>query len=138
MSIQDTEQVIMNITMDMAEDPEGVYNDVMELIREEAIEKKIEYDGYYRIKWEEEAENVMTFDKEYFENKERRDLYVFKAALDDKEIFQLLHGYYLYSSSGRLSLSLRGNRSVQQVCGRLEPEQHDDFGMVPRYRGDGH
>lgn len=91
MSIQDTEQVIMNITMDMAEDSEGVYNDVMELIREEAIEKKIEYDGYYRIKWEEEAENVMTFDKEYFENKERRDLYVFKAALDDKEIFQLLH-----------------------------------------------
>lgn len=41
MSIQDTEQVIMNITMDMAEDPEGVYNDVMELIREEAIEKKL-------------------------------------------------------------------------------------------------
>ncbi|WP_184875111.1 IS3 family transposase [Kaistella daneshvariae] len=39
---------------------------------------------------------------------------------------------------GGLSLSLRGNRSVQQVCGRLEPEQHDDFGMVPRYRGDGH
>lgn len=91
MSIRDTEQVILNITMDMAEDPEGVYNDVMEMIREEAIEKEIEYDGYYRIKWEEEAENIMTFDKEYFENKDRRDLYVFKAALDDKEIFQLLH-----------------------------------------------
>ncbi|WP_073336954.1 hypothetical protein [Chryseobacterium carnipullorum] len=91
MSIQDTEQVIMNITMDMAEDPEGVYNDVMELIREEAIEKEIEYDGYYRIKWEEEAENVMTFDKDYFENKDRRDLYIFKSALDDKEIFHLLH-----------------------------------------------
>jgi hypothetical protein len=90
MSLQDTEQVIINITMDMGEDPEGVYNDVMELIREEAIEKEIEYDGYYRSIWEEEAENVMTFNKEYFENKERRDLYVFKAALDDKDIFQLL------------------------------------------------
>lgn len=103
MSIKDTEQVIMNITLDIAEDPEGVYQNVMELIRTEAIEKEIEYDGYYRHKWEEEAENVMTFDKEYFEDKDRRDLYIFMAALEDQEIFHLLYNIWNLSKSEDLN-----------------------------------
>lgn len=66
------------------------YNSCMELIRAEAIEKNIQFDGYYREKWKIEAEHVMTFDSEYFEDPERRNLYVFLSALVNQDIYEFL------------------------------------------------
>lgn len=71
-------------------DLEEFRNNSMEVIRAEAIERNIQFDGYYRTKWEIEADNVMTFDSEYFEDPQRRDLYVFLAALVNHDIYDFL------------------------------------------------
>ncbi|WP_288435390.1 hypothetical protein [uncultured Chryseobacterium sp.] len=72
------------------------YNDAMELIRSEAIERDIQFDGYFRMKWEIEAENVMSFDSEYFEDVQRRDLYVFLSGLVNQDIYEFLE--YIWPS----------------------------------------
>lgn len=49
--------------------------------------KGIEFDGYFRTKWEFEAEHPLTFDAKYFENQKRCELYIYLAALSDKEVY---------------------------------------------------
>jgi len=66
------------------------FHNAMELIRAEAIEKGIQFDGYFRAKWELEAENVMTFDSEYFEDPYKRNLYVYLSALVNQDIYEML------------------------------------------------
>ncbi|MGE8528528.1 hypothetical protein [Chryseobacterium rhizosphaerae] len=75
---------------DSADNIPEFYNDAMELIRAEAIERNIKFDKYFRGKWEIEADNVMTFDQEYFEDQQRRDLYVFLAGLINQDIYEFL------------------------------------------------
>lgn len=83
---------ILNI---MAEEHAGELDEFFErsigLIQYEAVQKNIEFDGYFREKWEIEAEHPMTFDEEYFENENRSELYVYLTALVDKDIFNYLH-----------------------------------------------
>jgi len=77
----------------LADDADNIsefYKDAMELIRSEAIERNIVFDGYFKDKWKIEAENVMTFDSEYFEDSDRRDLYVFLSALVNQDIYDFL------------------------------------------------
>lgn len=83
--------------MDEPEDPEGFYLSSLGVIQYEAIEKKIEFDGYFHEKWKEEADHEITFDHEYFESKDRIELYVFMSALEDKDIFDYLE--YVWSLS---------------------------------------
>jgi hypothetical protein len=56
-----------------------------------AADKNIEFDSYFRERWEISASTIFDFDEDYFEDKDRRDLYVFLSALVDKEIFAYLH-----------------------------------------------
>lgn len=76
--------------MDAADDPEGFYESAIGLIQYEAVQKNIEFDDYFKTKWEIAAENPVTFDEAYFENEQRSELYVYLAALIDKEIFSYL------------------------------------------------
>ena len=77
------------------EDNENVYNQTMDLIRTCADEKGIEFDGYFNQRWIDSADTIINFDEEYFENQDRRDLYVFLSALVDEEIFSFLNYLFL-------------------------------------------
>lgn len=64
-----------------------IYNDSMNILRSCANEKKIEFDGYFQSRWEDSANTIINFDEDYFDDEDRRDLYVFLSALVDEEIF---------------------------------------------------
>lgn len=81
----------MLILQDMAESPDEMfYDDMIGFIQYQANEKKIEFDHYFRAKWEIEAEHPMTFDESYFEDENRSELYVYLAAENDKEVYSWL------------------------------------------------
>lgn len=69
---------------------EGVFG----LLHEEATNRGIEFDGYFSSKWIKSANTIINFDDEYFSNIDRRNLYVYKAAEVDSEIFELLQSAY--------------------------------------------
>ncbi|KFF24776.1 hypothetical protein [Chryseobacterium vrystaatense] len=84
-------QLLGNYIEEDPDDMENFYNDAMNLIRGAAADKNIEFDGYFRERWEISADTIFEFDEDYFENEDRRDLYVFLSALVDEEIFGYLH-----------------------------------------------
>lgn len=87
--------ILCNLAMDASEDINDFYESSMGIMLYEAVERKIEFDGYFRTKWEIEAENSVPFNDEYFDDKERVKLYVFLSALKNKDIFDFLH--YVWS-----------------------------------------
>lgn len=82
--------VLYSTAVEYADDLDELFDVSIGVIQYAAVEKNIEFDGYFRTKWEIEAENVMTFDDEYFENEQRSELYVYLAALVDKDTFDYL------------------------------------------------
>ncbi|MCY0976898.1 hypothetical protein PGH12_06995 [Chryseobacterium wangxinyae] len=81
--------------MDEPTDMVKFYNDGMQLVQARAIEKNISFDKFFRDEWGLEAENVMTFDSEYFDDPDRRDMYVFLSAVQDNDIFVALEYIWL-------------------------------------------
>lgn len=73
------------------DDMVNFYDDAMNLIRGAAADKNIEFDGYFREKWEISADTIFEFDEDYFEDEDRRDLYVFLSGLVDEDIFGFLN-----------------------------------------------
>ncbi len=71
--------------------PGEFYDAAIGLTQYEAVQKNIEFDGFFRERWEIAAEHPLSFDEEYFENEERSELYVFLAALVDAEIFEAVN-----------------------------------------------
>ena len=69
---------------------EGVFG----LLHEEASSREIEFNGYFKNKWNQSADTIFGFDENYFSNIHRRNLYVYKAAEVDEEIFKLLQTAY--------------------------------------------
>ncbi|MFP7656066.1 hypothetical protein [Chryseobacterium proteolyticum] len=84
-------QLLANYIEEDPDDLVNFYDDAMNLIRGAAADKNIEFDGYFRTRWEISADTIFEFDEEYFEDEDRRDLYVFLAALVDEDIFSYLH-----------------------------------------------
>lgn len=81
----------MIILQDMAESPDEIlFDDMVGFIQYQTNQKGIEFDGFFRTKWEIEADHPMTFDDEYFENENRSELYVYLAAEKDDEVFSWL------------------------------------------------
>ena len=76
------------------------FQDAYSLILIEADRKGIEFDGYLAEKWEESADSVFHFDEEYFEDFNRKKLYVYLSALYDEEIFSYLCDAYVVASQG--------------------------------------
>ena len=69
---------------------EGVFG----LLHEEAVNCGIEFDGYFKSKWNESANTIICFDEQYFSDIDRRNFYVYKAAEVNSEILQLLQSAY--------------------------------------------
>ncbi|QOW10287.1 hypothetical protein Q73A0000_07855 [Kaistella flava (ex Peng et al. 2021)] len=69
---------------------DDLYSESMKLIRICADEKNIQFDGYFRERWEQSADTIINFDEEYFEDADKRDLHVFLSAMVDDEIFGFL------------------------------------------------
>ncbi|WP_374440591.1 hypothetical protein [Epilithonimonas sp.] len=89
-----TIQALKDAWKDNEEIPELFFENAIGLIQYFAVQKNIEFDGYFRTKWEIEAEHPMTFDDEYFENENRSELYVYLAAEADEDIFECLKYAY--------------------------------------------
>ena len=77
-------------------DSKDIYNDSMNILRSCAVEKNIEFDGYFQKRWEESADTIINFDEDYFEDEDRRDLYIFLSAMVDSEIFKNLKIIFLH------------------------------------------
>lgn len=67
-----------------------VFNDGMDMLRECAVAKKIDFDGYFGERLEESAESIISFDDDYFDDQPKRNLYVFLSAKVDDQIFENL------------------------------------------------
>lgn len=80
--------------IDDPEDIDGYLRDAFGLIHGEAQERGIEFDGYFNTKWKESADTIGDFDEAYFADVDRRNLYVWKAAEVNPEIFALLQQAY--------------------------------------------
>ncbi|WP_300685852.1 hypothetical protein [Chryseobacterium sp.] len=91
--MEDSKRILQLLSNYIEEDPEDLnsfFDDAMNLIRGAAADKNIEFDGYFRERWEISADTIFEFDEEYFEDEDRRDLYVFLSSLVDNEIFDYL------------------------------------------------
>lgn len=73
---------------------ESMLKESMELIHSCAVEKGIEFDGYFTQRWKDAADTVVSFDEEYFDDPDKRDLYVYLSAMVDDEIFGFLDSVY--------------------------------------------
>ncbi|QDP86751.1 hypothetical protein FNJ88_14190 (plasmid) [Chryseobacterium sp. SNU WT5] len=79
------------------EDPnDDIYAESMDLIRSCADEKDIEFDGYFKQRWKDSADTIVSFDEEYFDDPDRTELYVFLSAMVDEEIFSFLNQVYFF------------------------------------------
>ena len=80
---------------EILQDPiEDQYPEAMDLIRSCAVEKNIEFDGYFQRRWEESADSIINFNEDYFDDPERTELYVHLSASEDDEIFEFLQMVY--------------------------------------------
>lgn len=69
----------------------GFFNDAMDFLRCAANERKIEFEGYYGPLCEYEmTENFLDFNQEYFDDEDRRNLYVYLSAEVNQEIREML------------------------------------------------
>lgn len=87
-----------------SDDPHYYFDESMNIFRMLGVEKDIEVRGYYQSKFiEESTKHPVSFNPEYFENKERRNLYVYYCALKDKEIFSYLALFWNFHAHEELS-----------------------------------
>ncbi|RCU42307.1 hypothetical protein EIZ47_10195 [Chryseobacterium lacus] len=100
MSIKD---ILVNHLIDDPTDMESYWRDAVGLIQSEAIDKGIEFDGYFKEKWEDAAGTIFNFNEYYFDDEERRKLYVYLSALYDEEIMIHLKDAYQVASLPELT-----------------------------------
>lgn len=75
-------------------DIKGYFDDCISFIVGEANRKNIEFDGYFQQRWEDMADTIIHFDNEYFDNMDRKKLYVYLSCLVDDEIYGYLNDAY--------------------------------------------
>jgi len=61
--------------IDSADNLNEFYHDSMELLRGVANEKKIEFDEYYKTRWEKSADTIVNFNEVYFSAQVDDDLF---------------------------------------------------------------
>jgi hypothetical protein len=103
MTKETTIQLLQQAWEDNADIPTLFYDNAIGLLQYAAVQKNIEFDGYFRTKWEIAADHPMTFDEEYFENENRSELYVYLSAEADSEIFECLEYAYNLAHDEKLS-----------------------------------
>lgn len=89
-----------------------IYNSAIWTLQELAENKKIEYKGYFRTKYEKHSEfETILGPGGHQEHINKRELYVFMSAQDDEEIFEIL----LYVLAVTKSLALNKNLLAEFV-----------------------
>lgn len=86
--------VLQQNYLDDPKDLQRYLDDAFGLLHYEAQERGIEFNGYFQSKWEASANTVFNFDENYFADLDRRNLYVYKAAEIDSELFELFQEVY--------------------------------------------
>lgn len=86
--------IFVEYFIDDPEDLENYMLDALDLIHGEAQRKKHEFDGYFQTKWEEASETITQFNENYFNNIDRKWLYVYLSAMIDDEILGYLNDAY--------------------------------------------
>lgn len=94
MTKEDTLTLLHENAEEYADNREMMFENAIGLLQYTAVQKNIEFDGYFKTKWEIEADHPMTFDDEYFENENRSELYVYLAAEANSEIYECLKFAY--------------------------------------------
>lgn len=105
MTLEATFTLLREIRKKYKINPDQLSAHSLELLRYVAVQKNIEFDGYFRTKWEIEEDHPMTFGEKYFENENRSELYVYLAADANKEIYKCLE--YVYNLTHKLKFSKR-------------------------------
>lgn len=106
MTQKDTFTLLYEAAEEYAGEPTLLFENAIGLLQYAAVQKNIEFDGYFRTKWEIEAEHPMTFDNEYFEDENRSELYVYLAAEADHEIYECLEYVYNLTHDEKLSKNI--------------------------------
>ena len=84
-----------HILVDPTETIEHKLKESMELVHSCAVEKGIQFDGYFTQRWKDAADTIVSFDEDYFDDPDKRDLYVYLSAMVDDEIFGFLNSVYM-------------------------------------------
>ena len=85
----DTLIILKDLALRIEEEPD-IYETMIGFIQYQANQKGIEFNGFFRSKWEIEADHPMTFDDQYFEDENRSELYVYLSAEIDDQVFEWL------------------------------------------------
>ena len=94
MEKDETLNLIKQAWIDNQEFPSLFFENAIGILQYFAVKKNIEFDGFFRTKWEIEADHPMTFDEAYFEDENRSELYVYLSAEADSEIYDCLKYAY--------------------------------------------
>lgn len=86
---------VEHILVDPTETIEHKLKECMELVHSCAVEKGIQFDGYFTQRWKDAADTIVSFDEDYFDDPDKRDLYVYLSAMVDDEIFGFLNSVYM-------------------------------------------
>lgn len=93
------------------EDPhDQIYDEAMDLVKSCAVEKGIEFDGYFNQRWKDSADTIVSFDEEYFDNPDRIELYVHLSAMVDDQIFGFLNEVYNFFEQKVITNEIIANR----------------------------
>lgn len=103
MTQETTFTLLHEIAKEYQSNAENLFDEAIALLQYAAVQKNIEFDGYFRTKWEIEEDHPMTFGDEYFENENRSELYVYLAADADDEIYEGLEYIYNLTHPQKLS-----------------------------------
>lgn len=93
----DIHSILVEYFIDDPNDLTGYMNDAYSLIAGECIKKELEFNGYFRTKYEEALKNLTDFDEDYFNDENRIKLYVLLSSLQNKEIMSHLQDIYTIS-----------------------------------------
>lgn len=77
-----------------SEDDMGYLYRCFGVIQNHAAEKGLEFDGYFNSNFAQALVTPVSFEEDYFNDQDRVNLYVFKCAEIDGEVFELLKGVY--------------------------------------------
>lgn len=77
-----------------AADDDQYYNDCIDYLVHLADKRGIEFDGYLRQKWIDSADTIYNFDEDYFDDIQRKKLYVYLSCLVDDIIFKCHNEVY--------------------------------------------
>lgn len=86
--------ILVEYLIDNPEDLKSYMLDAMDLIHGEAQRKNHEFEGYFVSKWKEASETLSQFNEQYFDDVDRKWLYVYLSAMIDDEILSFLDDAY--------------------------------------------